>query len=128
MSARMRLAGLAGAALLMASGAAPADELQGEAALEQGGAALFQEKCAMCHREPNMVTGMGSFLIAARDPNGDPMLEHRDFLIPEYIAVAIRTGIGNMPRISRAEVSDAQLAEIAAYVVETAASHEEGAE
>lgn len=113
---------LAAAAAACVSAPAFAQGLQG-APVEDGGAALFEEKCAMCHREADRVTGMGTFLIAQRDPEGEAMLEYRDTLTPEYIAAAIRAGIGNMPRISRAEVSDAQLAAISAYLVESAANY-----
>ena len=41
--------------------------------------------------------------------------ERQDLLAPFVIAVA-RNGTGNMPRIPRGEVSDAQLARIAAYL------------
>lgn len=99
-----------------------AQDLQG-APVEAGGEALFTEKCGMCHREADRVGGMGTFLIARRDPEGEAMLERRATLTPDYISAAIRTGIGNMPRISRAEVSDAQLAAISAYLVESAANY-----
>lgn len=109
---------------LSVSLAAPAlaQELQG-APVEQTGEALFVEKCAMCHREADRVGGMGTFLIARRDPDNPAMLEQRKTLTPEYISAAIRAGIGNMPRISRAEVSDAQLDAISAYLVESAANY-----
>jgi mono/diheme cytochrome c family protein len=116
---------IAVAALAFASLSAPAlaqDHVQG-APVEQGGEALFVEKCGMCHREVDRVGGMGTFLIERRDPNNEAMLERRALLTPEYIAAAIRVGIGNMPRISRAEVSDAQLAAIAEYLVESAAAY-----
>lgn len=97
--------GLALAALLLA-GAAP-----GPAGAADG-AALFEEKCGMCHRSG----GMGTGLLARRLPGEQALLENRRELTAEYIAVVIRTGLGNMPRISRAEVSDAQLADINAYL------------
>ena len=87
------------------------------------GEKLFVEKCGMCHREADRVAGMGTFLIARRDPANDPMLERRKVLTPEYIHTAVRAGIINMPRISRAEVSDAQLDAIAAYLVGSAANY-----
>ena len=43
-------------------------------------------------------------------------LEKRRDLTPEYVTQAVRTGIGNMPWISRGEVSDRQLAAIATYL------------
>ncbi|WP_395397309.1 cytochrome c [Novosphingobium sp. BL-8A] len=75
------------------------------------GERLFIEKCAMCHG-PN---GMGSGLLARRAD--EPLLEKRKDLTADFITQAARMGIGNMPAIPRGEVSDAQMAEIARYLV-----------
>lgn len=75
--------------------------------------ALYVEKCSMCHRR----MGMGTVLLARRVPEGQAELEDRQHITEQYIVLAARQGIGNMPRISRAEVSDEQLARIAAYIV-----------
>lgn len=74
------------------------------------GEALYVEKCAMCHREQ----GMGTGLLARRMETA--LLEDRKDLTAEAVIALARTGIGNMPRISRGEVSDEQLAAIAAYL------------
>ncbi|WP_404711455.1 c-type cytochrome [Sphingomonas sp. MMS24-J13] len=76
------------------------------------GKALFHEKCAMCHGPG----GMGTGLLARRVDPKVAELEKRDDLTPDYVTTAARTGIGNMPAISRGEVSDRQLAAIAAYL------------
>jgi mono/diheme cytochrome c family protein len=73
---------------------------------------LYVEKCSMCHRQ----MGMGTVILARRMDPKIARLEVRDDLTVDYITAAARQGIGNMPRISRAEVSDAQLARIAAYL------------
>ena len=74
--------------------------------------ALFVEKCGMCHRE----MGMGTVILARRmDPAKSP-LEKRTDLAADFVAAAARNGIGNMPRISRGEVSDAQLKIISGYL------------
>jgi hypothetical protein len=44
------------------------------------------------------------------------MLEARKDMPAEFFIQAARAGIGNMPRISRGEVSDAQLDTIARYL------------
>ncbi len=75
-------------------------------------AALYVEKCSMCHRQ----MGMGTVILARRMEPKLAMLEARDDLTPEFVRVVARQGIGNMPRISRGEVSDTQLARIAAYL------------
>jgi cytochrome c553 len=74
--------------------------------------ALFVEKCSMCHRR----MGMGTVLLGRRLPASKAELENRTDLTDQYITLAARQGIGNMPRISRAEVSDEQLARIARHL------------
>jgi cytochrome c553 len=74
--------------------------------------ALFVEKCGMCHRQ----MGMGTVILARRMDPKVAMLEARNNLIVEFVTAAARAGIGNMPRIARGEVSNAQLARIAAYL------------
>jgi len=79
--------------------------------------ALFVEKCGMCHRQ----MGMGTVLLARRMDQKVARLEARDDLTVAYVAMAARHGVGNMPRISRGEVSDAQLARIARYLAKAKA-------
>jgi cytochrome c553 len=73
---------------------------------------LFVEKCAMCHRQ----MGMGTVILARRMAPEVAMLEQRRDLTADYVIQAARMGIGNMPRISKGEVSDAQMAQIARYL------------
>jgi mono/diheme cytochrome c family protein len=93
------------AALAMASAAHAAEPAP-------DGRALFVEKCAMCHRDG----GMGTALMARRVDPRRARLEDRDDLQAGFVVKAVRGGIGNMPRIGRAEVSTAQLSAIAAYL------------
>ena len=84
------------------------------ATVEDGwsGSQLFASRCGMCHRAGGMGTG-----ILSRRPNaGAGLLEERRDLTPEFVTAVARAGTGNMPRIARGEVSDAQLARIAAYL------------
>jgi cytochrome c553 len=74
--------------------------------------ALYVEKCSMCHRQ----MGMGTVILARRMNPKIARLEARNDLTADYITLAARQGIGNMPRINRGEVSDAQLARIAVYL------------
>jgi cytochrome c553 len=76
--------------------------------------ALYVEKCSMCHRQ----MGMGTVILARRMDSKIAMLEARRDLTADFIEIAVRQGIGNMPRIGRGEVSDAELASIAAYLVD----------
>jgi mono/diheme cytochrome c family protein len=77
--------------------------------------ALFVEKCSMCHRQ----MGMGTVILARRMDPKLAQLEARDDLTTDFVAAAVRGGIGNMPRIGRGEVSDAQLTRITAYLAKT---------
>jgi cytochrome c5 len=74
--------------------------------------ALFVEKCGMCHRE----MGMGTVILARRMEPAKAMLEKRTDLAADFVVAAARSGVGNMPRIARGEVSDAQLKTIADYL------------
>ncbi|KPL69480.1 cytochrome C [Erythrobacter sp. SG61-1L] len=76
----------------------------------QGGEKAYVEKCIMCHG----ANGMGSGLLARRIDVPD--LEKRTDLDRNYVILAARHGIGNMPAIPRGEVSDAQLEQIADYL------------
>lgn len=73
---------------------------------------LFVEKCGMCHRQ----MGMGTVILARRMDPLKAMLEKRSDLAPDYVIASVRNGIGNMPRISRGELSDPQLKVIAQYL------------
>jgi mono/diheme cytochrome c family protein len=77
-----------------------------------GGEKLYVEKCAMCHA-PN---GMGSGLLARRGKGIEPDLEKRTDIAKDYVILAARRGIGNMPQIPKGEVSDAELGQIADYL------------
>lgn len=91
--------------LLMVGGA--------QAAEQQTGKTLFTERCGMCHQ----TNGMGVGILSRRPGDASKgLLEQREDLSAAVIRVVVRTGIGNMPRISRGEVSDPQLAAIADYL------------
>jgi len=76
------------------------------------GAQLFASKCGMCHR----AGGMGTGLLSRRPNGGTGLLEERGDLMAPFVVAVTRNGTGNMPRIARGEVTDAQLARIAAYL------------
>ena len=75
-----------------------------------GGEKLYVEHCAMCHG-PN---GMGTGLLGRRVQPA--LLERRSGLAVQYVIMAARRGIGNMPAIPRGEVSDEELKQIADYL------------
>jgi cytochrome c5 len=74
--------------------------------------ALYVEKCSMCHRQ----MGMGTVVLARRMDPKIAILEDRPNLPAVFVTTVVRQGIGNMPAISRGEVSDDELARIADYL------------
>jgi cytochrome c5 len=85
----------------------------GFAADTPDGKALYTQRCGMCHQGIGMAVG-----ILSRRPN-DPskgFLEQRTDLSAALVRTVVRTGINNMPRITRAEVSNAELTAIADYL------------
>jgi mono/diheme cytochrome c family protein len=88
----------------------PAAKADAGSAPKSRGEALFGRSCAMCHRE----IGMGTGLLARRTDVAK--LEDRDDLTAEFVIQAARIGIGNMPAITRGEVSDAELRVIAEHL------------
>jgi mono/diheme cytochrome c family protein len=81
-------------------------------AADLDGKQLFLHKCAMCHG----AVGMGTGLLARRMKPDVAPLEKRDDLSAAYVERAARTGILNMPPITRGDVSNEQLASIAQYL------------
>jgi mono/diheme cytochrome c family protein len=75
------------------------------------GKALYHEKCFMCHGPG----GMGTGLLQRRVQPAE--LAKRTNLTKAQVIAVARSGLGNMPPISRGEVSDSQLAAIADYLV-----------
>lgn len=80
---------------------------------KQDGAALFGEKCGMCHK----AGGMGTGILGRRLQGEQALLENRSDLKAEFIATVVRNGFGVMYPISRGEVSDEQLAKISRHLV-----------
>lgn len=77
-------------------------------------AALFAEKCGMCHR----TQGMGTTLLQRRYEGEQALLENRRDLQPEFVRSVVRSGFNNMFPISRGEVSDAQLEQIVEHLTQ----------
>jgi len=79
------------------------------------GKALYKERCGMCHQG----IGMATALLARRPGDtSEGLLEKRKDLSVEFITTVTRTGIGNMPRIPRGEVSDPEMTAIATYLTQ----------
>jgi mono/diheme cytochrome c family protein len=81
------------------------------------GAALFSNRCGACH----LAGGMGTNLltkerVAAGEPPQSGLLANRQDLAPAYIRVVVRRGKLAMPRLTRVDVTDAELDAIARYL------------
>jgi mono/diheme cytochrome c family protein len=97
------------AAALIATGLAAG----ARAAQTPDGKALFTNRCGMCHQ----TIGMGVSILARRPNDASKgLLEDRKDLSAAFVRTAVRSGIANMPRMSRGEVSDPELALIANYL------------
>ena len=81
-------------------------------AAAQNGERLFLRRCGVCHLEG----GMGTQILARRVPPIQAKLQDRVDLTPDFVIRTARNGTGAMPRISRVEATDAELAAIAAYL------------
>lgn len=101
----LRAAGVA-VALVASNGIA-------QAADSKDGKALYVERCGMCHQSIGMAVGL---LARRTGDTSQGMLEERADLSALFVRTAARAGIGNMPRMPRGEVSDAELALIADYL------------
>jgi hypothetical protein len=75
----------------------------------------------MCHLEG----GTGTFMLGRRLGPANALLADRTTLDPAYVKNVVRNGIVSMPRITRAEVSDAELQAIAGYLTRTRGAEKE---
>jgi mono/diheme cytochrome c family protein len=77
------------------------------------GKLLYAQRCGMCHQ----TIGMGVAILSRRPADESKgFLEERKDLSAAFVRAVVRTGILNMPRISRGEVSDPELGAIAEYL------------
>jgi len=81
------------------------------------GAALFSNRCGACH----LAGGMGTNLLtkqrmAAGAPPESGLLANRVDLTQTYVKVVVRRGKLAMPRLTRVEVTDAELDSIANFL------------
>ena len=61
----------------------------------------------------NMLTKLR---VMAGQPPSSGLLANRDDLTQSFVRIVVRTGVRAMPRLTRVEVTDAELAAIAAYI------------
>ena len=82
-------------------------------AAEPTGQSLYAQRCCMCHQ----TIGMAVSILSRRPADASKgLLEERNDLSAAVVKAVVRSGIVNMPRISRAEVSDPELTRIAEYL------------
>ena len=85
----------------------------GFAAASPDGKALYAERCGMCHQTIGMAVG----ILSRRPADASAgLLEDRPDLSALFVRTVVRSGIANMPRMPRAEISDAELAAVATYL------------
>ena len=109
-----RLVVMAMVALAAAGGGMPA-LIAATAPPPPDGKELYRTRCGMCHQG----IGMAVSLLSRRPGDTSKgLLENRKDLSVEFVFTAARTGIGNMPRIARGEVSDAELTAIGDYLTQ----------
>lgn len=81
------------------------------------GETLFSNRCGACH----LAGGMGTNLLTkqrmmAGEPPENGLLANRKDLNADYVKSVVRMGKVAMPRLSRTEVTDAELDAIATYL------------
>jgi cytochrome c5 len=130
-AARLRLAAAVTASALLlaltAAAQAPASgavtpAAQPRAAGTEEGKTLFQARCGMCHLQG----GTGTFMLGRRLGLANALLAERTNLDATYVKHAVRNGIVSMPRITRAEVSDAELQAIVDYLTRQTGTRQTG--
>jgi len=79
------------------------------------GGKIFRKWCGDCHGAPQ---GPGSIGLQRKYQGAVPaVLEQRTDLNPEYVKLVVRRGVSFMPSFRKTEISDAELALVAAYLV-----------
>jgi mono/diheme cytochrome c family protein len=102
------------AAACWASAAMAADGSARQTLARQG-KQVFDKSCASCHAAGNRMPGTAS--LAAKYNGSIPAaLEERKDMNPDFIRYFVRNGVLIMPPFRKSEVSDAELAALAAYL------------
>jgi mono/diheme cytochrome c family protein len=93
----------------VAHSASPAKSVQ------SAGGKVFDKWCSDCHSTPE---GPGSMALQRKYQGAIPaVLEQRSNLAPDYVRYVVRHGMSFMPTFRKTEISDADLALLAAYLV-----------
>ena len=81
-----------------------------------GGERLFYGRCGYCHVEG----GTGTLMLARRLGADRSLLARRTDLQAAYVKGVVRGGLNSMPKLTRVEVTDGELDQIAAYLTRNA--------
>lgn len=106
-------------ALLAGQGASAQNTLSGDAAR---GEAVFDHSCAPCHGDgPGddgraTLPGTAALEIKYRETGIPPLLEDRTDLNADALTLFVRQGVMSMPPFRKTELSDQDIADIAAYL------------
>jgi mono/diheme cytochrome c family protein len=115
MSARRLLFGVA-AALAAVVPASAQDSTRGQE--------VFDHSCAPCHGAGvgddgrAMLPGTAALEIKYRETDIPPLLEERTDLTADALTLFVRQGVMSMPPFRKTELSDQDIADIAAYLAE----------
>ena len=89
-----------------------------DATAVKAGDAVFQKWCAPCHGRG--ADKPGTVALQALYHGAKPAaLEDRTDMLPEFVRTFVRHGVSIMPPFRKTEVSDADLAALAAYLTRT---------
>ena len=97
----------------------------GNAPLDRG-KQVYDYWCLPCHGEglglPGFaeLPGTQQLRIKYRDVAISPLLTERTDLVPDFVKAIVRQGVSFMPQFRKTEISDAQIAQIGAYIVSAA--------
>lgn len=118
MSRNVRAVALGIVAVAVMAPASSASSETGQAPAHNGAAkaakpeTTYLQHCGMCH----LPGGTGTRMLRLRLGEEGALLAERDNLPVEYVEYVVRHGINSMPPITRAEVTEKELAEIVAYL------------
>ena len=76
------------------------------------GKAVFTRRCGICH----LTDGGGTWMLERRLGKAQSLLELRTDLQPDYVKSVARKGLNGMPRFTRVELPDSDLAAVTAYL------------
>jgi len=98
-------------AFALATGVASADD-EALSPQQQQGKRAYNHICVYCH-SPGV---WGTNRLSKRMDKEKAVLENRTDLSAALVQTVVRTGIGSMPPLRKSELSDADLAAVAAYL------------